>query len=290
MNNYPDRFFYLLLTLVAATIISCTSKPDLESAIARAGGNYLYKEDIEGLVLPGTSGADSQVIVTNFINSWIKQQIMVQLAEENLASEDKDFERQLDEYRNSLLIYAYETSFINQKLDTIVSEKEIEDYYNNHQKEFELKNNIARVVFVKFNADSIDKRLIPRLKKYIKSDQPRDKDSLDAIAFRVANDFFLEADNWMTFENLQNLIPLTTYNQESFLSNNSYFEINNKPFLYLVRIFEYKMKESISPLANEFNNVRDIIVKKRKLEMLEKLRNDVFQKALRDKKFEIYKK
>lgn len=290
MNNYPDRFFYLLLTLVTATIISCTSKPDLESAIARAGDNYLYKEDIEGLVLPGTSVADSQVIVTNFINNWIKQQIMVQLAEDNLANEDKDFERQLDEYRNSLLIYAYETSFINQKLDTIVSEKEIEDYYNNHQREFELKNNIARVVFVKFNADSIDKRLIPRLKKYIKSDQPRDKDSLDAIAFRVANDFFLEADNWMTFENLQNLIPLTTYNQESFLSNNSYFEINNKPFLYLVRIFEYKMKESISPLANEFNNVRDIIVKKRKLEMLEKLRNDVFQKALRDKKFEIYKK
>lgn len=288
MNIHKGCILYLFLLMAA--LVSCKSKTGTESEIARVGDKYLYTQDIEGLVLSGTSKEDSLIIVTNFINNWIKQQIMVQLAEENLSDEDKDFATQLDEYRNSLLIYTYETSFISQKLDTIVSDKEIVDYYNSHQKEFELKDNIARVNFVKLNTDSVDKKIIPRLKKYLKSNQSRDKDSLDAIAFRVANDFYLESDTWLTFENIQNLVPVTTYNQESFLSNNSYFEITNKPFLYLVRIFEYKIKESISPLNLEYNNVRDIIVKKRKLELLDKLQNDVFQKALRDKKFEIFNK
>lgn len=288
MNTLSFAFKTLPVFFFVLVFMSCKQDNSTESAVARVGEKYLYAEELDGLVLPGTSKEDSLLIIDNFLNNWVKQQIMVQLAENNLSPDEKDFTKQMNDYRNSLLIYKYESSYISQKLDTIVSDKEIEEYYNTHQKEFELKNNIVRAVFLKINTDSVDRKVLPKLKKYIRSDSPRDRDSLDANAFRLASDFYLESEKWITFENLQNLVPVTTYNQESFLSGNSYFEITDRSWVYLIRILEYKIKETISPLNFEYNNVRDIIVKKRKLELLEKLRNDVFQKALRDKNFEIF--
>ncbi len=107
-----------LLILASCNIFSGTGK---DQAIAECNGKYLYREDLEGLVPNGTNPDDSIAMTKQFIDNWIMQQVMLKQAEDNLTEQQKDFRDQIESYRNSLIIFAYESELIRQKLDTVVS-------------------------------------------------------------------------------------------------------------------------------------------------------------------------
>ena len=72
----------------------------------------------------------------DFIEKWVRNQLLLNKAEINLTDEEKNVEQQIENYRSSLLIYAYEQSYLRQNLDTVVTDKEIEDYYKENQSNF----------------------------------------------------------------------------------------------------------------------------------------------------------
>ena len=136
---------------IVATVTSCSlfKKNDKEGkdAIARAYEYYLYPEELQGLIPDGASKTDSINIIKNYIENWFRLKSVLHKAESNLDNEKKDVEKKLEEYRNSLLTYAYETELIKQKLDTIVGDEELANFYKNNQDNFELKDNIIKVIF-----------------------------------------------------------------------------------------------------------------------------------------------
>ena len=117
--------------------------------MAKVYDDYLYESDIKGLVSSGTLPKDSLVITRSFIESWVRQRLIIQQAEKNLTSAQMDFTKQLENYKNSLTIYAYENALIQQKLDTLITEEETENYYDANQQNFLLKDNIVQVQYVK---------------------------------------------------------------------------------------------------------------------------------------------
>ena len=117
--------------------------------VARAFDTYLYQSDIEGIVPKGTKPADSLKILNEYITRWMQQQVIVHQALNNLDPKQIDFSRQMEDYKNSLIIYAYEKELIAEKLDTTIAEQEIEDYYNQNKNDFELKNDIVKIIYVK---------------------------------------------------------------------------------------------------------------------------------------------
>ena len=82
--------------------------------VAECYGNKLYPEDLEGVVPADANKMDSLSRVNDFIDSWIRRQLLIHQAEINLTAEQRDFSKQLQDYNNSLLIYAYETQMIEQ--------------------------------------------------------------------------------------------------------------------------------------------------------------------------------
>ena len=127
---------------------------DKGTVLARVHDAYLYEADIESLVPPNASPRDSITLVKNFTDNWVKTQLMVHQAKKNLTIQQLDFDKQLEDYKNSLIIYYYETELIRQMLDTITSDEEIEQYYIDHLDDFELKENIAKILYVILDNDS----------------------------------------------------------------------------------------------------------------------------------------
>ena len=129
-----------LLLAFAGTVflMSCNNLPvnfkkdKNKNAIARVNDKYLYSHDIKDLVPKDATPQDSSMVVKSFIDDWIKQNIVLHQAESNLLEEHKNVERQLQEYRNSLITFAYEQELVRQRLDTTVTEQEIEQYYNDN--------------------------------------------------------------------------------------------------------------------------------------------------------------
>lgn len=275
-------FTFLIFGLGACKYFKHQSSKD---AVAKVYDHYLYKADLQGIVPKGTKAKDSIEITKTFINNWIRQTLILHKAESNLSEEKRDFERQLENYRNSLVIYEYESELIRQKLDTVVPTKEIEDYYTANQANFGLRQNIVQVNYVTLSKNS---PVVAKFRTLLKSDKPADRDKLEDLCQKSAANASLDNENWIPFTDLVKRIPLTVSDQVDFLDNNKFVELADSLYLYLVRIKAYKTRESVSPLSFEVANIRAIILNKRKLELVNRMQEDVFQEALKKKNFEIY--
>ena len=216
MKHY---IFFLISNLL---LFSCNtaSEKDINSiSIARADNEYLYLDDIIDIVPKGTPSKDSAELIKKYIDNWVRESLVKQKAEKNLTDEQKNVDKQLRDYRNSLITYAYEKELVKQKLDTVVSDFEIEEYYNNNKADFELKDNIIKVVYVK-----VDKKApgIEKLKKWYKSDNMKDREQLASYCHQFATNFYLDDSSWLLFDDLLKEIPIQTYNKELFLQNNHF--------------------------------------------------------------------
>jgi len=256
-----------------------------DDVLARAGNEYLYASELEGVVPPGTPVKDSISIVRSYVNSWVSERLFLDKAIKNLREEDIKFEKQLEEYRNSLIIYRYESELVRQNLDTTITREEIEAYYNDNIENFQLKNNIVRVYYARFEQD------FPRLRKvrgFFYSDVPEHRDSIDYYIENYADLYFLNDETWILFSDVLKFVPINTYNQEAFLQNNVKIEIKEEPYVYFVRFSDFRIKDGVSPLSFEQENIRKVILNKRRLTIINEMRNEVFNSALEKNEFEIY--
>jgi hypothetical protein len=274
---------FVLLVFICA----CKSDPNPnERVVAKVNDTYLYAKDLNGLLPKNISAEDSTLLISEFIDNWIRQQLLIKQAEKNLSDEDKDFTKQLEDYKNSLLIYKYETQLIQQNLDTLITDKEIADYYDKNKSNFELKENIVKVIYVK-----VPKAVpISTAKLYIGSDKPADRKKLQDFCIKYAVNYYLDDQNWLLFSDILKEIPINTYNQEEYLKNNRIIEIQDSIFSYLLNIKGFMIKDGLSPLSFEETRIHDIILNKRKLKLIEDMKKDVYTNAVKKGSFEVMKK
>lgn len=286
LTTFPRKL--LLLTGCLFLLgTSCKKKsaetPGSERVIARVYDRYLYADALRNLVPPGTSKNDSLNIIRSFVDNWIKQQSVLKRAEDNLDEERKDVEKQLEEYRNSLITYIYESELVKQKLDTSISEQEIEKYYNDHPNNFQLKNNILRVLYFKLpkTAPKMDK-----VKKWYRSEDEKDRKQLEEYCYQFASDYYFNDEEWIMFDEILKKVPIRTYDQEQFLRNNRFIEIPDSNTVFFVNIKGFKIKESQSPLSFERDNIRNLIINKRKLDLINAMEKDAYDDAIKQKEIE----
>ncbi len=253
--------------------------------IARAFDKYLTAADLTDIVPKGTSHADSLTIVRNYIDNWIHQQVVLHKAEDYLSQDLKNVEKQLEEYRNSLITYNYERELIQQKLDTSMTDADIQQYYNDHQSNFQLKDNIIKVLYLRVpkKAPKLDK-----VRNWYKSDNAKDRKMLEDYCYQFAGDYYFNDEEWLLFDDLLKKVPIETYDQEQFLRNNRFIEIPDSGTIFFVNIKGFKIKESLSPLSFEKDNIRNLIINKRKLELISEMEKAAYDNALKEHDVEIW--
>ncbi|MDE5735876.1 MAG: hypothetical protein K2H65_02205 [Bacteroidales bacterium] len=237
----------------------------------------LYKEDIEAQIPKGTLSQDSAHIAEKIINDWTLQQVMLKKAKENAVSAAA-FEKQIEEYKNSLILYDYQNRVLSQRLDTVVSAEEIAAYYQQNMSQFYLKSNIVRVRFVKLRKDH---RLADKIKKAVFTAALSDEDMLQLAKWcrQAADNYYLEEDQWLYFNDLLREVPIQTYNQEDFLKNNRNIEISAGDAVYYVRIVDFKVRDMVSPLNFETERIRQILLNHRRQVFLQTMQQDLMREA-----------
>ena len=260
-------------------------KNSKEVVVAECYGKYLYESDLKGIVPEGTTIMDSIQRVSTFIDSWVRRQVLIHQAENNLNMEELDLKKQMDEYRNSLVIYAYESQLINQKLDTVVSEDEIAEYYEQNKEDFQLRNTMVRVAYVILDEGNKQEE---DFKKLMSDPDTLLLQNIDILAMYYAAKSYLDVDQWMRLDELTNIIPIEILNAESFLKKNKFVCFDMNEYTYMVRFMEYLLEESTSPLELVHDNIKSVILAQRKQALIEKMHTSLYEKAKRDRAFEVY--
>ena len=228
---------------------------------------------------------DSTFFVEKYMNDWIRKQLMIYHAEINLSSDIQNYEKQIEDYRASLLIYAYQQELINQNFDTSISYTQVESYYNQYKDEFKLSKNIFKGRFI------VVEKSAPQLKnlnKWYKSDKESSILDLTDYCQQFAKEYYLEDDKWQYFSVFNNKLPEYIQEEDYFLENTKGVVFEDENLRYYVFVKDFKINGSVSPLELEQDKIRNVLLNKNKIEYLMQLEDELYQNGLALKKIKIY--
>ncbi len=279
------RFLILCLVLLS---YSCTffKSEDTRIPIARVHESYLYTEDLKDLVTAGTTKEDSILLVQNFINSWATQQLLVAGAKRNLNEEKlANFQRLVEQYKRDLYSKAYLEALVSRSLNDTVSLAEAESYYSDNVEAFKLNEDLVKFRYINLDENRLD---FKEIKEQFQRFNANDKRALDSISIQFKS-YALNDSIWIKVSQVLHKIPVVSAeNKDQLLKKSNFIQLKDSLGVYLMHINDVLLRGSTAPLEYVKPTIDQIVVNKRKLELIRDLEKDITKDAIKNKQFEIY--
>lgn len=278
-------FIFLILSLTVLVSCEFFDQDPEKVPIARANESFLFMEDIKKLVPEGTSKEDSTLIVNNFINRWATQELLIERARINLSEEKlATFEKLTQDYKNALYTEAYKSAIVSNQLDSTITELEFAEFYDKNKHNFKLKEELVKVRYIivdeNYSNLATAKKLFVRFNKI-------DKEKLNALSIQF-KDYNLNDSVWVKREALVSQLPILNTNNEQVLKKSNFSQLQDSLGVYLVKVEDILLPNETAPFMYIEPTIRQIILNKRKLDLIKKLEKDITKDAIKNKNFEIY--
>ena len=282
-------FYVLSLLCIVFMLSSCKyfkhkSPTQGEKVIARANDDYLYLSDLSSLI-KNVPHQDSAAFIANYAESWVRRKLLLKKAEENVPSDELGIDKKVEDYRQSLLLYEYEKGLINQKLDKGVSDAEIEDFYQKNKEKFTLESDIYDIQFVKIHINTLD---LDKMRPLIL--QPRtsaDTSEREGYCKAMATAYSFTADNWMASSTILKQFPISADDLKQFATIGRFTEIKTNLDSYFFLVKSVKHTGEPSPLEYIRNQIKEVIVNKKKVILIQKIYDGIYQDAAKAGKCEV---
>jgi hypothetical protein len=275
----------ILLGMVAAYGCTLINGNNQEVPVARVFEQYLYSSEMQDAIPEGISSQDSLVLAKRYVDTWVKDQLMLNRAEQALSEEQKDFEKQIAEYHRSLLIYTYRKKLLQQKLDTVVTPDEVETYYAENINNFLLGQDVIKGTYMKVLLSS------PRqneLRNWSYSNQEDDLDKMEKYCISYADKYDDFNDTWIHFSSIKAQLPMTISQPSRYLRYNRNIETTDSLHRYFLHVSDHIPEGETSPLEMVSDDIINIILNKRKIEFFQDLDRRVYSDGVTRNQFEIY--
>ncbi|PKQ65446.1 hypothetical protein BZG02_00110 [Labilibaculum filiforme] len=277
---------YSLLILLVVIFYSCNpNKSENDKPVAKVNDKILYSSTVNEVIPVGISKDDSLLIANNYTHQWVKKQLLISKAELNLSDQDKDVSKMVEDYRSSLIIHKYQQQLIEQKIDTLVSQFEIDNYYRTYSANFVLNRNILKALYIKVPIPVPNLAIIQKL---YKSDKEDDWSELQDYCFQNATKFDNFNDRWIYAQELLNKLPGKIGDEDQFLKRTKNYETSDSTHHYFVKIQEVELKDNLAPLPFVKEDIRKILLNKRKIQFIKNLEENIYRDAESKNKFKIY--
>lgn len=260
---------------------------DSPKNVARVNDRFLTQEEIEKVIPKNLSEDDSLVFARSYINRWATRQLLLEGAKLNLPQKvQEEYDKMVNDYRQELYAVAYKDIIVANKMDTTISDREIEVYFEEHRTNFTLKEDLAKLRYIQVAKDYADKdEIIEQFKRYNKED----REDIEDDSFKFVT-YSLMDSVWVSVDALKNRIPpLKSEDESDYLEKENYIERSDSLSLYLIYVKDVRLRNEQAPLSYARPTVKQIILNKRKLQFAKEFEKDITKDALENDKFEIYK-
>ncbi|MBW7868531.1 MAG: hypothetical protein H3C31_09430 [Brumimicrobium sp.] len=234
---------------------SCTNGNDYP--ICKIGNSVLTISELNKrieLYYPNLEENEAQKLA---IEQWANQQRILLEMEDNMPKELMEQKVKLDEDLLQLNLYTLENKYISENLDTVISEKAIQNYYDQHRDNYKRESYIVRALYMKI-PDTIAK--IINADKYYLLKDTKDFNEINKIGNLYATSFYLEQNRWIYFEDLMREIPISTSQKEDLIRNQRHAIFFENGETHYVNILDYKTKSITSPLQVERAKIKQHIL------------------------------
>lgn len=272
------RVYFILLTL-SVSLFACkkaiqTDEPD---ALVKVNDRILTRNEVESLIPKGTTSADSLLLAESYIKKWVKDELVLKIAQRNLGSDKETIDKLVDAYRRSLLRYRYQEKLIQEKLSDEIQESDVLTYYDTNKEKFVLDKNLIKGLFLKVPADAPN---LSEVKTWYKSGNVASLEKIEKYSIQNAAIYEYFFDKWVDFDEIRNNIPNQISNPESFLRTNKTLEVTDSSFCYLLNIRQVLLKGQVEPFEYAEPRIREILINQRKLDFIKEFKEELYNDAL----------
>ena len=256
-----------------------------DAVVARVGEHRLMRSELAEYIPAGVSSEDSLGLAQQYIKAWAEELLFLDMAESRLSKEEQDVSKELEEYRRTLLKYRYEERYINDRLDTLISDEEVRAYYREHMDKFLVDRPLLKVRYMIIPADS---RSLKTIKELMSSDDAMDAIAADSLAFTAALRYVDSSDAWMDAIILARELGTDEVSMMSALRNRTIELKGDDGLLRVAFVVDMVQKGNPAPLDYCEERIKDILLSARKHELVGGLERDLLNDALAKGKFVIY--
>lgn len=286
MKSIRYIFALSLVSLLAAGCDFVSGLLHDDDVVARYGRRKLYASQVARYIPKNVSPEDSANLAARYINSWAMDLLYQNVAETRLSKADLDMSKEMEDYRRSLLKFRYEQQYLGERLDTVVSISEIEEYYTSHKSSFVLEVPIVKARFLDIMPESPNLEL---LKKKMSSSDYEDLAAADSISYSSAIRYEDHSDEWMDAVAYARNFGVDYGTLLSTLKPDGFVEIrDDRGDARIGFITDIVRKGQVAPLEYCHERIRDIIISSRKRELLSTLERDLLDDALEHQELIIY--
>lgn len=284
------RFAFVILGLIIAGFSnSCeyfqTTKP-VGEPVARVGDEYLYQSDIDELIVPGMSKEDSTLVVSSFITRWATQKLLMKGAKLNISVEEQQrLEDLVAQYKSDLYAQAYKDALVARNMDSTVTDAEAIAFYKNNTENFKLNEELLKLRYIQLNENDYNIETIKSKFIRFNADDRRYLDSI-AVQFKA---HYLNDSTWIRLDKVVATVPpVNLENSDRLLNKTDFIQLRDSLGLYLIAVKDRLKRNQEAPLEYVKPTVKQILLNRRKLELIKELEKDITKDAIKNKQFEIY--
>lgn len=275
-----------LAMIAAAFLCSCDSFSSLmkdDEVVASVGRQKLYRSEVEKYIPEYSTPEDSANLAMRHIYNWATDLLYQDVALEKLSKDEMDVSAELEDYRRSLLKYRYEQKYVNERLDTLITDVQMKSYYDAHPEYFSLERPILKVRFASIMDDSPFKA---RLLKEMGSDE--NLQNLDSLAKGVTLRYFDKSDVWLDAIVLAKEFGTDIQTMMSCYEDGYIiYKAEGRADVSVAYVCDIQ-SDGTAPLEYCREKIRDLILSTRKHNLLYVLERDLLNDALDRDYFEIY--
>ena len=277
----------LIFGIVLPMLASCKAISeffDKEEVVAEVGQAKLRKSELDRVVPAGLPAEDSVRLARQYINTWALDQVFLNVAEQQLSKTEKDVTRELEAYRTSLLKYRYEQLYVNERLDTVVSDDAVQEYYEAHSSKFILQRPVVKARFLSISEDS---PMLKTIRKKMSSDEVEDILEADSLAFSSAFKFTTWNNEWIDAAVMAREFGQDYASVLSGVSKGWNERTDTSGVVNAAYVTEIVPKGAMSPLEYSTPFIKDMIISARKQALVSALEHDLLEDARVNGKFVI---
>ncbi|MDG1697849.1 MAG: hypothetical protein P8H93_02895 [Polaribacter sp.] len=274
---------YCVVFLISCDLFKIQEKHRSDNEIlAIVNTEKFFKKDLTILLPQNINKIDSQLLVKSYIKDWAIKKLLLEKAQNNSSLEMvNQIDDLVKDYKESLLINNYKEQLVKQKLDTVVTDRELEEYYLLNKENFKLNEELVKIKFLHVDNTINDKKEILKL---FKSDDILDLEELEkqelSFKFHQFNDSI-----WTQLDNVLLKLP---FSKEKLLKKTKFIQKQDSIGLYLVAIKDVLELNSIAPLSYVLPTIEQMILHKRKIQLIRDIEKIIIKDAIQNNNFKIY--
>ena len=274
------------IIVLVSFLTACSLLPDKSDPVAKVGNHELTWDELKKNAPDFLDKADSSLWADDYIKKWIQRELLLLKAEESLEADMKDVSMELEEYRNSLIVYRFKNELMKQKMDTTVDKADIDKYFSENRQHFILNHNIVKGIYIKLPVKFSGPE---NIKDLCSGNDPEKLAKLNEYCLSYAKAYDRFNDQWVAADRVLKNTPIAIPDQQQFLEKNRYVESSDMNYYYIVCIRDYRLAGQVAPNEYVYNDIRNLILSKEKIQFLKQIEKDIYQEGLDKKKVKIFK-